>query len=97
MFNPPIYGVVWPDSMQQLTFGPDFDQSIDDVVWPPSLQQLTFGHNFNQPVINVVWPTRFQMLSFGRCPKCQINPVGRLGVGALCAINKSLNISSLPA
>ena len=42
--------VVWPASLQQLTFGIYFDKAIGGVVWPASLQQLNFGYISNQPI-----------------------------------------------
>ncbi len=57
--------VVWPASLQQLSFGEYFNQPIAGVVWPASLQQLSFGKSFNQPIAGVVWPASLQQLSFG--------------------------------
>ncbi|CAN0352010.1 unnamed protein product [Ectocarpus fasciculatus] len=61
----PVANVVWPASLQQLTFGWGFNQPIVNVVWPASLQQLSFRREFNQPIVNVVWPASLQKLSFG--------------------------------
>lgn len=36
-FNQGIEGVVWPASLQQLSFGATFNQEIAGVVWPASL------------------------------------------------------------
>ena len=83
MFNQQIHGVVWPDSLQKLTFGRDFNQPIDDVVWPPSLQQLTFGDNFNQPVVNVVWPARVRYSSSIGAPNIRRIRLSGGGVGVL--------------
>ncbi len=58
-------GVVWPVSLQQLSVGGRFNQSIAGVVWPASVQQLSFGDYFNQPIVGVVWPASLQKLSFG--------------------------------
>ncbi|CAN0415709.1 unnamed protein product, partial [Ascophyllum nodosum] len=60
-----IDGVVWPASLQRLTFGEYFNQAIDGVVWPASLQRLTFGEYFNQAIDGVVWPASLQQLTFG--------------------------------
>ncbi|CAN0050594.1 unnamed protein product [Pylaiella littoralis] len=64
-FNQPIVGVVWPASLQQLSFGRFFNQPIVGVVWPASLQTLSFGKNFNQPIDAAVWPASLRHLSFG--------------------------------
>eukprot|EP00752_Nemacystus_decipiens_P017256 g15460.t1 len=39
----PITGVVWPASLQQLSFGRDFNHPIAGVAWPASLQRLSFS------------------------------------------------------
>ncbi|CAN0044122.1 unnamed protein product, partial [Scytosiphon promiscuus] len=62
---PPMEQVIFPASLQELTFGCYFNQRIDRVVWPASLKQLTFGRIFNQPIEKVVWPTSLQQLTFG--------------------------------
>ena len=40
--------VVLPSSLQELTFGADFDQSMVEVELPKGLRSLTFGAEFNQ-------------------------------------------------
>ena len=47
-------GNVRAETLQQLSFGPRFNQLITGVVWPPSLQQLSFGKWFKQPIAEVV-------------------------------------------
>ena len=42
--------VVWPASLQQLTFGIYSNMTIDGVVWPASLQQLNFECVFSQTI-----------------------------------------------
>ncbi|CAN0528212.1 unnamed protein product, partial [Ectocarpus sp. 8 AP-2014] len=61
----PVNVATWPASLQQLSFGDDFNQSIAEVVWSASLTQLSFGREFDQPVVGVVWPASLQQLSFG--------------------------------
>ena len=45
---------------QQLTFGDDFNQSLDNVSLPGGLLQLTFGYDFNQSLDNVNLPHGLQ-------------------------------------
>ena len=37
-----------PPGLQTLTFGHDFNHSLDNVTWPAGLQSLTFGFFFDQ-------------------------------------------------
>ena len=39
--------MTWPSSLQSLTFGLLFNQSLDGVTWPHSLQSLRFSNDFN--------------------------------------------------
>ena len=64
--NQPIDGIVWPASLQHLSFGREFNQPIAEAVWPNSLQHLEFGGGFNQPIAGVAWPASLQVLSLGR-------------------------------
>lgn len=57
--------IVWPASLQQLSFGGYFSQPFSGVVCPVTLWQLSFGCCFNQPIADVVWPASLQQLSFG--------------------------------
>ena len=43
--------VTFPESLQTLTFGDDFDQSLTGVQLPESLRSLTFGGDFNQRLL----------------------------------------------
>ena len=52
-------------TMQSLTFGGLFNQSIDDVTLPSGLHSLTFGTFFNQRIDNVTLPSDLQSLTFG--------------------------------
>ncbi|CAM9420406.1 unnamed protein product [Ectocarpus fasciculatus] len=61
-----VNSVSWAASLQQLSFGDDFDQSIVGAVWPVSLQLLSFGREFNQAIVGAVWPPSLLRLSFGR-------------------------------
>ena len=57
--------VTLPGSLQALTFGNGFNQSLDNVTLPGSLQSLTFGTDFNQSLENVTLPGSLQSLTFG--------------------------------
>ena len=52
-------------TMQSLTFGGLFNQSIDDVTLPSGLHSLTFGTFFNQRIDNSTLPSGLQTLTFG--------------------------------
>ena len=49
---------------ETLTFGWNFNQSLEEVSWPPGLQILTFGGEFNRPE-RLTWPSKLQSLTFG--------------------------------
>lgn len=51
----PFVGIVWSALLlQQLEFGPGFDQPLAGVAWPASLQRLSFGQKLNRPIVEVV-------------------------------------------
>ena len=52
-------------TMQSLTFGGLFNQSIDDVTLPSGLHSLTFGTFFNQRIDNSTLSSGLQTLTFG--------------------------------
>lgn len=54
-----------PRSFKTLTFGPHFNQTLDNVVLPEGLQSLTLGIFCNQSLKEVVLPTPLQSLTFG--------------------------------
>ncbi|CAN0290720.1 unnamed protein product [Scytosiphon promiscuus] len=58
-------GVVWPTSLQQISFGDSFNQLLWRVALPESLRQLTFGDSFNQSAKDIMWPSSLQQLTFG--------------------------------
>eukprot|EP00435_Cladocopium_sp_Y103_P061201 s312_g22.t2 len=55
-----------PSSLQSLSFGRDFNQSVERVTLPSSLQSLSFGDKFNQSLELVTFRSSLQSLSFGR-------------------------------
>ncbi|CAK9036034.1 unnamed protein product, partial [Durusdinium trenchii] len=52
------------DAIASLTFGHEFNQSLQDVTLPSSLQTLTFGRVFNQSLEGVTLPSSLQTLTF---------------------------------
>lgn len=66
LYDLPATSVSWPPSLEQLKFGPSFNQPIEGVSWPRSLQHLKFGSGFNQPIGSVTWPESLRKLEFGK-------------------------------
>ena len=54
-----------PPSLQTLTFGADFNQSLEAVTLPASLRTLTVGSAFNQSLKGVIFPDLLEELSLG--------------------------------
>ncbi|CAK9102984.1 unnamed protein product, partial [Durusdinium trenchii] len=54
------------DAIASLTFGYEFNQSLEGVTLPSNLQTLTFGREFNQSLEGVTLPSSLQTLTFGR-------------------------------
>ena len=52
-------------SLQSLSFGDDFNQSMDNVALPSGLQSLTFGARFSQSMDNFALPEGLRSLTFG--------------------------------
>eukprot|EP00439_Symbiodinium_sp_Y106_P075271 s538_g14.t2 len=57
-------GIQLPSSLQSLTFGFAFNQSLKGIQLPSSLQSLTFGGNFNQSLEGIQLPSSLQSLTF---------------------------------
>ena len=55
-----------PSSLQTLTFGLNFDQTLAGVTLPSSLQTLKFGELLNQSLGCVMQPSSLQTLTLGR-------------------------------
>ena len=49
----------------KVSFGDEFNQSLERVILPSSLQSLAFGDRFNQSLERVTLPSSLQSLSFG--------------------------------
>ena len=54
-----------PKSLEKMTFGEAFNQSLKRVTLPGNLQSLTFGDEFNQSLDRVTLPGNLQSLTFG--------------------------------
>ena len=74
----PRFGATFPGTLKNLTFGMDFNKSLDRVTLPSGLQSLTlgfgfdqsldratFGDGFNQNLDRVTLPSSLQSLTFG--------------------------------
>ena len=59
----PILGLA--QTLQSLTFGDSFNQSLQGLTLPLTLQSLTFGYEFNQSLQEVCLPGSLQSLTFG--------------------------------
>lgn len=57
-FNEPIDNIVFPDNIETLYFGDEFNQRIDNL--PKNLIHLTVGKRFNQPLDNL--PSKLETL-----------------------------------
>lgn len=64
-FNQPITQVVWPRSLQLLSFSKRFNHSNAWVAWPPFLETLQFGQQFNQPIAGAVLSPALKQLDLG--------------------------------
>jgi hypothetical protein len=54
-----------PATLQHLTFGFHFNQSLENTELPNSLRTLTFGNCFNQSLEGVTLPSSLKSLRFG--------------------------------
>lgn len=59
----PILGLA--QTLQSLTFGDSFNQSLQGLTLPLTLQSLTFGNKFNHSLQEVCLPGSLQSLTFG--------------------------------
>ena len=64
----------FPNSLQYLTFGDQYDQLIGQNVLPPNLTHLTFGYYYNHPIRPDVLPPNLTHLTFGYCYNHPIGP-----------------------
>ena len=63
--SPGLRDATWP-SLQCLTFGRCFQQSLQGVALPCGLQSLTFGAQFNSSLQGVTFPSSLKSLTFGQ-------------------------------
>ena len=52
---------IWRRSLQSLTFGDKFNQSMDNATLPSGLQSLTFGRDFEHLLDHTVLPNGIQV------------------------------------
>ena len=52
-------------SLQSLTFGEEFNHSLEGIQLPSSLQSLTLGKDFNQSLEGIQLPSSLHSLTFG--------------------------------
>jgi hypothetical protein len=64
-----------PDDFEDLTFGEQFNQSLNGVTFPANLKSLTFGSYFNQPINGVTFPANLKSLTFGKYFNNEGNPL----------------------
>lgn len=69
MFNDALKGVVFPETLEALTFGYWFNKSLGSgcVWWPPRLKRLSFGAKWNRSLVGAraSWPASLEVLHFG--------------------------------
>lgn len=56
---------MWPASLQHLTFGGWFSESLSGVTLPASLKELHLGEFFDRALHGVEWPPSLEKLTFG--------------------------------
>ena len=44
-------------NLQSVTFGHDFNRSLNGVTLPSCLESISFGHDFDQNLTDVKWPS----------------------------------------
>ena len=90
-----------PKSLQSLTFGWAFNESLEQVHLPNNLQSLTSGNGFNQSLEQVTLPTSLQSLTIGDGFNQSLEKVA-LPDNLQCltfgrCFNQSLELVSLPS
>ena len=72
LFNQSLEHVTFPPDLRSLTLATDyapslqgFNQTLEGVTLPSSLESLTLGYHFNQSLQGVVFPEHLESLSFG--------------------------------
>eukprot|EP00435_Cladocopium_sp_Y103_P033451 s1232_g8.t1 len=73
-FDRKLERVILPSTLETLTFGARFNQSLD-ISLPTGLHSLTFGKDFNQTLEHVTFPCGLRSLTFGRSFNCRLQNV----------------------
>ena len=77
-----------PQTLESLSLGHDFNESLRQVKLPKGLVSLTLGAKFNQ-ILDADWPSSLQSLTLGHCfnrslqPCCRITRLQSLTLGEL--------------
>jgi len=91
----------WPANVQSVTFGDDFNQSMEKVSLPVGLRSLTFGDGFDQNMEKVSLPAGLQSLTFGECFNQNMEkvslPAGLQSLTFGWCFNQNMEKVSLPA
>ncbi|CAJ1375232.1 unnamed protein product [Effrenium voratum] len=89
-----------PQTLESLSLGHDFNESLRQVKLPKGLVSLTLGAKFNQ-ILDADWPSSLQSLTLGHCfnrslqPCCRITRLQSLTLGE--NFNQSLQGVEFPA
>ena len=90
-----------PNSLRDLSFDENFNQSVNNVRLLAGLECLTFGYHFNKSLDNVTWPARLQSLTFGCCFNQSLDnvtwPARLQSLTFGCFFNQSLDNVTWPA
>ncbi len=68
----------FPETLECLTLGEYFNQSLEEVKFPSNLKSLTFGHEFCQSIDQVELPENLQFLRFGFEFRRDLKPLNHL-------------------
>ena len=63
--NYPLSLIVLPKFLEELSFGPGFNQDIRNAKLPETITHLYFGRSFNQPIKNANFPVCLKTLELG--------------------------------
>ena len=55
----------FPNSLETLEFGGDFNRTIEKVKFPNSLAHIIFGDSFNQSLDNIIFPESLKSITYG--------------------------------
>lgn len=84
LFDDALEGVVFPETLEGLTFGYRFNKSLGAgcVRWPPRLKRLRFGAKWNRSLVGagIGWPASLEVLHFGTGFDKPLQGEGRIGL-----------------